>query len=79
MRTTINLDADAHEIATLYSKERGISLSAAINELACMGVEALRSEPARLKRAPNGLLVFADSGTAITNETVKAASEELSD
>ncbi len=33
MRTTITLDDEIHEFATYYARSRGISLSAAINEL----------------------------------------------
>lgn len=44
MRTTINLDADvASEVAKLQ-RERGIGLSAAVNELARAGFQAARQE-----------------------------------
>lgn len=81
MRTTVNLDQEAYELATLYSKGRGVTLGAALSELALKGIEALRAEPhpsPRLMRAPNGLLIFAprDDGRVITNEMVKAALEE---
>jgi hypothetical protein len=81
MRTTVNLDQEAYELATLYSKGRGVTLGAALSELAKRGIEALRSEPSPspgLMRAPNGLLIFARraDGRVITNEMVKAALEE---
>ena len=33
MRTTITLDDDVHEFATYYANAKGITLSAAMNEL----------------------------------------------
>jgi hypothetical protein len=81
MRTTVNLDQEAYELATLYSKGRGVTLGTALSELAKKGIEALRSQPSPssgLMRAPNGLLIFAPrtDGRVITNEMVKAALEE---
>ena len=59
MRTTITLDDDVHEFATYYAKARGITLSAAMNEL------SVRSNPGRpqnrkfdFERSPNGLPMF---------------------
>jgi hypothetical protein len=79
MRTTVTLDQEAYELASLYSQGKGLTLGAALSELAKMGGEALRSEPSpspRLKRLPNGLLVARAQGRVITNEMVKAALEE---
>jgi hypothetical protein len=85
MRTTVNLDQEAYELATLYSKGRGVTLGAALSELAKKGIESLRAKPSSpdsvppgLMRAPNGLLIFAPraDGRVITNEMVKAALEE---
>lgn len=81
MRTTVNLDQEAYELATLYSRGRGVTLGAALSELAKKGIEALRTEPSPppgLVRAPNGLLIFAprNDGRVITNEMVRAALEE---
>ena len=55
MRTTVTLDQEAYELATLYSKGRGVTLGAALSELSKKGIEALRAEPRpspRLKRLP---------------------------
>jgi hypothetical protein len=78
MRTTITLDEDVYQLAMLYAKGRGVTLGAAIGEMARKGFEARRSESPspRLKRAPNGLLILPATGRTITSEMVKAALEE---
>ena len=77
MRTTVNLDQDVYEIATLYARGRGVTLSAALSELARKGVSAPPSEStSRLVRAPNDLLIFPAQGRVITSEMVKEALEE---
>ena len=78
MRTSITLDEDVYQKATLYAKGRGVTLSTAVSEMARKGVEAMQStSPSpRLKRAPNGLLIFGKKGRVITSEMVKAALEE---
>jgi hypothetical protein len=78
MRTSITLDEDVYQHATLYAKGRGVTLSTAFCEIARKGVEAMHStSPSpRLIRAPNGLLLFGKKGRVITNEMVKAALEE---
>ena len=78
MRTSITLDEDVYQLATLYAKGRGVTLGAAIGEMVRKGSNAPRSESPspRLMRAPNGLLIFAPQGRVITSEMVKAALEE---
>jgi hypothetical protein len=78
MRTSVTLDEDVYQLASLYSKGRGTTLGAAIGELVRKGVAARRSEPLspRLKRARNGLLIFAGTGRVITPEMVKEAQED---
>jgi hypothetical protein len=78
MRTTVNLDPDVYELASLYAKGRGVTLGTAIGELVRKGQTAEPSDSAspRLKRLPNGLLVLASRGRTITPEMVKAALEE---
>jgi hypothetical protein len=78
MRTSITLDDDAYELASLYAAGRGITLSAAINEaVKKIGqTPPFESSPSRLKIAPNGLLVFASRGRVLTSEMVKAAQED---
>jgi hypothetical protein len=78
MRTSITLDDDVYQLATLYATGRGITLSAAINEAVRKVGTASRSasESPRIKTAPNGLRVFASRGRVITPEMVKAAQED---
>jgi hypothetical protein len=78
MRTSITLDEDTYEIATLYSKGRGITLSRAINEMVRKATAPQSSEPlpASLMRMPNGMIVARPQGRVITNEMVKAALED---
>ena len=75
MRTTVTLDQDVYELATLYARGRGVTLSAALSELARKGATAPPPE-SRLVRAPNGLLMLPARGRVITSEMVKAALEE---
>ena len=77
MRTTVNLDQDIYELATLYARGRGVTLSTALSELVRKGTQAPSSDPPPgLVRAPNGLLIFAPRGRVITSEMVKSALEE---
>ena len=78
MRTTVTLEQDVYDLAAIYAKGRGITLGRAIGELVRKG-QAKPSEQApsqRLKRLPNGLLVLAGRGKAITSEMVRTALEE---
>jgi hypothetical protein len=78
MRTSITLDDDAYQLASLYARGRGITLSAAINE----AVRKIGTAPSsasgssRIRIAPNGLPVFASRGRKITLEMVKEAQED---
>jgi hypothetical protein len=78
MRTSITLDEDIYQHATLYAKGRGVTLSTAVSEIARKGLEAMHStSPSlRLKRAPNGLLIFDGTGRTITPEMVKEFQED---
>jgi len=79
MRTTVNLDDDAYELAMLCAKGKGITLGAAISEFVRKGNEARLAEPElspNLKRLPNGMLVARRRGRVITSEMVKKALEE---
>jgi hypothetical protein len=80
MRTTVTLDQDVYDLATLYSRGTGVTLGAAISELVRKGQEARRPEPEsispRLKKLPNGMLVARARGRVITPEMVKKALEE---
>jgi macrodomain Ter protein organizer (MatP/YcbG family) len=77
MRTSINLDDDAYQLASLYAKGRGITLSAAINEVVRkIGESRSESNSSRIKTAPNGLKVIAANGRVITPEMIKQAEED---
>ena len=77
MRTTVTLDDDVYQLATLYSRGRGITLSAALSELARKGGTAPAESPSpRLVKAPNGLLIIPARGRVITSEMVREALEE---
>jgi len=83
MRTTVNLDDDAYELAMLCAKGKGITLGAALSELVHKATQPRDSEALspNLKRLPNGMLVFKprEDGRVITSEMVKAALEEYDD
>jgi hypothetical protein len=81
MRTSITLDEDVYQIATLYAKGRGVTLGAAIGEMVRKASSTPRSASTspRLMRAPNGLLIARPKGRIITSEMVKAALEEDDD
>ncbi len=78
MRTTVNLDADVCSFTTAYANAKGITLSAALNELVRRAEQV--PEPAsnsnRLKASRHGYLVIAGTGNTLTSEMVKEASED---
>jgi len=78
MRTTINLDDDVYELASLYAAGRGITLGAAVGELVRKAKAAPRSSSrsTRVRIASNGLPVISSHGRVITSEMVKAAQED---
>ena len=76
MRTTITLDDDVHEFASYYARARGLTLSAAIEELIRKAQCPGKPEPPEVRRGPNGFPLLPPSGKAITSEMVKAIEEE---
>jgi hypothetical protein len=75
MRTSVTLDDDVHEFASSYAHGRGMTLSAAINEL----IRKAESSPTPgpdILIGPNGLPMFPPSGIRITPELVKKLEEE---
>jgi len=79
MRTTINLDSEAHHFASIYADAKGITLSAAISELIRRAEQASEPEAdksSRLQMGPHGFLIIAGVGKPITPEMVKEASED---
>jgi hypothetical protein len=75
MRTTVNLDSDVYEIACLYARGRGMTLSAAICELVRKGFSPA-SESSGVVIGSHGLPVFRSRGRVLTSEMVKAAQED---
>lgn len=78
MRTTIRLDEDVHEFATYYADAKGITLSAALNELVRKAESAPIPEPEYIEfeRSPNGLPLLPRTGRVITPEMVKQLQED---
>lgn len=70
VRTTITLEHHIHEFASVYASARGITLSAAINELIRKAQAAPPQEP-EISHGPNGLPMFPPTGRTITDEMVK--------
>lgn len=75
MRTTITLDEDVHEYASVYAQAQGITLSRAIGELVRRAQVVERPVPTVL-RLRNGFPVFSPAGTSISAELVKEIEEE---
>jgi len=81
MKTSVTLDDDVYKLASLYAGSKGITLGAAIGELLRKGQGAWPTESVskEVKRAANGLLVFAAGmdRRPITPEMVKSLQEEV--
>ena len=75
MRTTITLDDDVHEFASYYARARGLTLSAAIDELIRKAQNPTPPE-IEIRRSPNGLPLLPRSGRTITSAMVKELSED---
>jgi macrodomain Ter protein organizer (MatP/YcbG family) len=78
MRTSITLDDDVYQLASMYAAGRGITLGAAVSELVRKAEAGPRSVSglSGIKTAPNGLPVFASRGRVLTSEMVKDAQED---
>jgi hypothetical protein len=75
MRTSITIDDDIHELASVYADARGITLGAAIGELIRNAQASARTEsPIGLTR--DGIPVFRSRGRVLTREMVKQAQED---
>jgi hypothetical protein len=75
MRTTVTLDDETHEFVAYYARARGLSLSAAINELIRKAESGPIQEP-EIIWSPEGIPMFPPTGRRITSETVKRLEEE---
>jgi len=76
MRTTITLDDETHEFAAYYARARGLTLSAAINELIRKAEAPEKPAKPDIRRGPNGFPLLPPSGRTITSEMVKKLEEE---
>ena len=75
MRTTVNLAPETHEYVSYYARVKGLTLSAAIDEL----IRKAQAPPARkpdIRIGPNGLPMFPPTGRTITAEMVKELEAE---
>ena len=77
MRTTITLDDKTHTFASYYANARGLTLSAAIDELIRKAQTAPKPKP-EIVFSPDGFPMFPPSGTGrvITDEMVRKIEEE---
>jgi hypothetical protein len=75
MRTTITLSDETHDFALYYARVRGLTLSAAIDEL-IRKAEAGPAPKPEIRRAPDGFPLLPPSGRVITSEMVKKLEEE---
>jgi hypothetical protein len=71
MRTTITLDDDVHEFASYYARAKGLTLSAAIEEM-IRQTQAPEPKP-EIVFSPDGFPMFPPSGNGrvITDEMVR--------
>jgi hypothetical protein len=76
MRTSITLDDDIHEFASIYAAARGITLGAALGELVRKARTAPASGSPIVKTAPHGFPVFRSRGKVLTSEMVRDAQED---
>jgi hypothetical protein len=77
MRTTITLNEETHAFASYYARVRGLTLSAAIDELIRKGEAAPPPEP-EIAYSEDGFPMFPPSGNGrmVTNEMVKNLEEK---
>ncbi len=75
MRTSVTLEDDTYEFVLCYSRGRGITLSAALNELIRKAETAPAPEP-EIVFSPEGFPMFPPTGGRITSEMVKKLEED---
>jgi hypothetical protein len=75
MRTTITLNDETHDYAAYYARTRGITLSAAIDELILKAQNPTPPKP-DIRIGPNGLPMFPPGEGRITSEMVKRIEQE---
>ena len=75
MRTSITLDDDVYELASVYASARRMTLGAALGELVRKATGPKEADDG-FKIGKNGIPVFSRRGSAITSEMVKTALED---
>jgi len=73
MRTNITLDDDIHEFAQMYAAAKGITLSAAINQLVRRAQYEQPPIPEIRRSALTGLATFPGGGRTLTSKMVHDA------
>jgi hypothetical protein len=76
MRTTITLTDETHDFASYYARVRGITLSAAIEELIRKAETAPQPPASEISYSEIGLPLLPPSGRTITTEMVKKLEED---
>jgi hypothetical protein len=76
MRTTITLDDDAYDFASIYARAKNITLGAAISKLIRMAESAPQPAP-DIRQSANGLACFPPTGIVLTSQMVKEAECEF--
>jgi hypothetical protein len=76
MRTTITLDDDAYDFASIYARAKGITLGVAISELIRNAESAPQPAP-DIRQSANGLACFPPTGIVLTSQMVKEAECEF--
>ena len=76
MRTSVTLDEDVYQLASIYASAKGITLGAAIGEL-IRKAQAMRSAVPDIRRSACGLPMFPPSGKVLTSQMVKDAESEF--
>jgi hypothetical protein len=77
MRTTITLNDETHAFASYYAHARGLTLSAAIDELIRKAEKAPVAEPKpEIIWSEDGIPMFPPTGKVLTSEMVKRLEEE---
>lgn len=78
MRTSVTLDDDIYEIASIYANARDITLGAALGELIrkARDTGSRQSDQFGIEIAEDGFPVFRSRGKLLTSEMVKEAQED---
>ncbi len=76
MRTTITLNDETHTFVSYYAEARGLTLSAAIDELIRKAKAAPSPKPEICISPMSGLPMFSPRGGTITTEMVKEIEEQ---